>query len=39
MQLIDTDGNGTLEYSEFLAASVDRKRAGHGIISSNFIRK
>ena len=25
MGLIDTDGNGTLEYSEFLAASVDRK--------------
>ena len=25
MGLIDTDGNGTLEYSEYLAASVDRK--------------
>ena len=25
MNLIDTDGNGTLEYSEFVAASVDRK--------------
>eukprot|EP00828_Plagiopyla_frontata_P006926 TRINITY_DN13150_c0_g1_i1.p3 TRINITY_DN13150_c0_g1~~TRINITY_DN13150_c0_g1_i1.p3 ORF type:complete len:236 (-),score=54.10 TRINITY_DN13150_c0_g1_i1:265-972(-) len=25
MGLIDTDGNGTLEYSEFLAAAVDRK--------------
>ena len=25
MSLIDTDGNGTLEYSEFVAASVDRK--------------
>lgn len=25
MGLIDTDGNGTLEYSEFLAASIDRK--------------
>ena len=25
MILIDTDGNGTLEYSEFIAASIDRK--------------
>ena len=25
MGLIDTDGNGTLEYSEFIAASIDRK--------------
>ena len=25
MSLIDTDGNGTLEYSEFIAASIDRK--------------
>lgn len=25
MNLIDTDGNGTLEYSEFIAAAIDRK--------------